>query len=137
MKKDNPRTPLATTTTKLKKSNSGLKGKLRRVRSTEKKITSRINKEVRILFLSTMSMNIPITRRTKLRLRNKILLYQRYITVLSCEIQMVKLIQPNIYHNLAVCLGAQGKDCFHRDRAIGTALPEISYPKRYVEDIWE
>lgn len=75
MKKDNPRTPLATTTTKLKKSNSGLKGKLRRVRSTEKKITSRINKEVRILFLSTISMNIPITRRTKLRLRNKEDLY--------------------------------------------------------------
>jgi len=71
IKKDNPSTPLATTITKLKKSNKGLKEKLRRVKSTEKKMSSKMNKEVRILFLSTISINIPIIRRIKLRLRNK------------------------------------------------------------------
>jgi hypothetical protein len=72
IKKDKPKTPLATTITRLKKSNSGLKEKLRRVRSTEKKISSRINKEVRMLFLSTTNRNIPRVIKTKLRLRNNV-----------------------------------------------------------------
>jgi len=80
IKKDNPRTPLATTITKLKKSKRGLNEKLRRVRSTEKKITSRINREVRMLFLSTTSMKIPMISNTRLRLRNNIL--PTYMTVL-------------------------------------------------------
>jgi hypothetical protein len=71
MKKDRPNTPLATTITSLKKSNRGLKEKLRRVNNTEKKINSKINKEVRILFLSTTNKNTPRTIKIKLRLRNK------------------------------------------------------------------
>jgi hypothetical protein len=71
IKKDRPRTPLATTITKLKNSNRGLKEKLRRVKSTEKKINSRINKEVRTLFLLIASRNTPREIKTRLRLRNK------------------------------------------------------------------
>jgi hypothetical protein len=70
MKKDNPKTPLATTTTKLKKNNRGLKEKLKRLKSTEKKISSRINKEVRTLSLLTIRRKTLKTIRTKLRLRN-------------------------------------------------------------------
>lgn len=70
MKKDNPKTPLATTMTKLKKNSNGLKEKLRRVKSTEKKISSKINKEVRMLFLSTVSRNTPRIIKIKLKLRN-------------------------------------------------------------------
>jgi hypothetical protein len=72
MKKDSPNTPLATTTTRLKNNNKGLKGKLRRVNSTEKKINSRMNREVRMLFLLIVSRNTPRVIRIKLRLRNKI-----------------------------------------------------------------
>ena len=70
IKKERPKTPLATTITNLKKSKRGLKEKLRRVKSTEKKISSRMNKEVRILFLSMTNKNTPRTIKTKLRLRN-------------------------------------------------------------------
>ncbi len=70
MKKDRPRTPLATTITRLKKSKSGLKEKLRRVSRVEKKINSKMNKEVRILPLLTTSKNKPREMRIKLRLRN-------------------------------------------------------------------
>lgn len=70
MKKDKPNTPLATTITKLKNSNRGLKEKLRRVKSTEKKINSRINKEVRILLLPIVNRNTPKVTKIKLRLKN-------------------------------------------------------------------
>jgi hypothetical protein len=71
MKKDRPRTPLATTTIKLKNSNRGLKENLRRVKSTEKKISSKINKEVRILLLLIVNKNTPRVIKIRLRLRNK------------------------------------------------------------------
>jgi len=70
IKKERPNTPLATTITNLKKSNSGLKENLRRVKSTEKKINSKMNKEVRILFLSIANKNTPRVIKIKLRLRN-------------------------------------------------------------------
>ena len=73
IKKDKPRTPLPTTITRLKNSNNGLKEKLRRVRSTEKKISSKINREVRILFLSIANKNTPRVMKTKLRLRNNVI----------------------------------------------------------------
>ena len=76
MKNDRPRTPLATTITNLKNNNRGLKEKLRRAKSTEKKINSRINKEVRMLFLSITNRNTPRVMKIKLRLRNK----KRWIT---------------------------------------------------------
>lgn len=72
MKKDRPNTPLATTITNLKKRSKGLKEKLRRVNSTEKKINSRINKEVRMLFLSIINRNTPRVIKVRLRLRNKL-----------------------------------------------------------------
>ena len=71
MKKERPRTPLATTITNLKNNNRGLKEKLRRAKSTEKKINSRMNREVRMLFLSITNRNTPRVMKTKLRLRNK------------------------------------------------------------------
>ena len=70
IKKDNPKTPLATTMTNLKNNNKGLKVKLRRVKSTEKKINSKINREVRMLLLSMISKNTPRVIKIKLRLRN-------------------------------------------------------------------
>jgi hypothetical protein len=70
MKKDRPRTPLATITTRPKKSNSGLKEKLKRVSSVEKKINSKMNREVRILPLSIINKNSPREMRIRLRLRN-------------------------------------------------------------------
>jgi hypothetical protein len=71
IKKDRPKTPLATTITKLKNSNKGLKEKPRRVKSTEKKINSKMNREVRILFLLIPNRNTPREIKIKLRLRNK------------------------------------------------------------------